>query len=125
MCVSGRIPSTLIADLVKRPRGHGEDVIVVARIKDVQGALVDFWDWQALGSCNTMDPEFFFHPEGERGGPRRRRIERAKRICQSCPVLEECREYALAHREPYGVWGGMSEEERTRENSKRRRSKAS
>jgi len=29
-----------------------------------------------------------------------------------CPVLEECREHALSTREPYGVWGGMSEEER-------------
>lgn len=75
---------------------------MVARIKDVSGALVDFWDWQALGSCNEMDPEFFFHPEGERGGPRRRRIERAKRICQTCPVIEECREYALVNHEPYG-----------------------
>mgnify|MGYP002753500384 CR=1 FL=1 len=29
-----------------------------------------------------------------------------------CPVLEECRDHALSTREPYGVWGGMSEEER-------------
>lgn len=27
----------------------------------------------------------FFHPEGERGGSRRRRDERAKAICQDCP----------------------------------------
>ncbi|QOQ39832.1 WhiB family transcriptional regulator [Trueperella pecoris] len=100
-------------------------VTVVAHIKDVQGALVDYWDWQALGSCNTMDPEFFFHPEGERGGPRRRRIERAKRICQTCPVLDQCREYALTHNEPYGVWGGLSEEERNRLARERRRSRAS
>ncbi|WP_342448045.1 WhiB family transcriptional regulator [Trueperella pyogenes] len=29
-------------------------------------------------------------------------------MCQSCPVLDECREYALSHNEPYGVWGGLS-----------------
>ncbi|WP_307683358.1 WhiB family transcriptional regulator [Trueperella bonasi] len=98
---------------------------MVARIKDVQGALVDFWEWQALGSCNTVDPEFFFHPEGERGGPRKRRIERAKRICRSCPVVEQCREYSIVNREPYGVWGGMSEEERLREIRKRKHSRAS
>ncbi|MDO5026031.1 MAG: WhiB family transcriptional regulator [Trueperella sp.] len=97
---------------------------MTARIKDVDSALVDFWDWQSLGTCNSLDPEFFFHPEGERGGPRRRRIERAKRICQSCPVLAECREYALVHREPYGVWGGLSEEERKRIISRRRHSKS-
>ncbi|ADH93028.1 Transcription factor WhiB [Arcanobacterium haemolyticum] len=97
---------------------------MVARIKDVSGALVDFWDWQALGSCNNMDPEFFFHPEGERGGPRRRRIERAKRICQTCPVIDECREYALVNHEPYGVWGGLSEEERNRLISAKRHSRS-
>nr|WP_204398830.1 WhiB family transcriptional regulator [Arcanobacterium pluranimalium] len=96
---------------------------MVAHIRDVQGALVDFWDWQILGSCNSLDPEFFFHPEGERGGPRRRRIERAKRICQNCPVIEQCRDYALSHHEPYGVWGGLSEEERGRILQQRRRTK--
>lgn len=28
------------------------------------------------------------------------------------PVLEECRSHALRTHEPYGVWGGMSEDER-------------
>lgn len=101
-------------DKVENCKNEQDVTLVVARIKDVSGALVDFWDWQALGSCNNMDPEFFFHPEGERGGPRRRRIERAKRICQTCPVIDECREYALVNHEPYGVWGGLSEEERNR-----------
>lgn len=27
-------------------------------------------------------------------------------------VLEECRRHALRTREPYGIWGGLSEEER-------------
>ncbi|HAT1355015.1 TPA: WhiB family transcriptional regulator, partial [Corynebacterium striatum] len=36
----------------------------------------------------------------------------AKAICNSCPVLELCREHALRSAEPYGVWGGMSESER-------------
>ncbi|GAA1170690.1 hypothetical protein GCM10009584_09540 [Ornithinimicrobium humiphilum] len=33
-------------------------------------------------------------------------------VCATCPVLERCRAHALAAREPYGVWGGMTEEER-------------
>ncbi|MCI5825328.1 MAG: WhiB family transcriptional regulator [Arcanobacterium sp.] len=85
---------------------------MVAHVKNVQGALTDYWDWQAQGLCNKLDPEVFFHPEGERGGPRRRRIERAKAICAQCPVIAQCREYALDNHEPYGVWGGLSEEER-------------
>ena len=68
------------------------------------GPISTLWEWQYRGSCLGMDSSVFFHPEGERGGSRRRRNERAKAICQDCPVLEECRDP--------GVWGGMSEEER-------------
>jgi WhiB family redox-sensing transcriptional regulator len=30
-------------------------------------------------------------------------------VCRSCPVLQNCREHALQVKEPYGVWGGMTE----------------
>jgi WhiB family redox-sensing transcriptional regulator len=33
-------------------------------------------------------------------------------VCQGCPVLLSCREHALRVREPYGVWGAMTEDER-------------
>jgi WhiB family redox-sensing transcriptional regulator len=35
-------------------------------------------------------------------------------VCARCPVIESCLKHALSVREPYGVWGGMSEEERAR-----------
>lgn len=76
------------------------------------GPAAELWEWQFEGLCRTTSPEVFFHPEGERGPARRRRDERAKEVCASCPVLEQCRTHALALREPYGVWGGMTEEER-------------
>ncbi len=37
---------------------------------------------------------------------------RAKAVCQVCPVQGECREYALSIKEPYGIWGGLTETER-------------
>ena len=37
---------------------------------------------------------------------------RAKSICKVCPVNVECLEYALTIREPYGIWGGLTETER-------------
>lgn len=74
--------------------------------------VAEQWDWQFEGLCRTVSPELFFHPEGERGSARRRRDERAKRLCLQCPVLEQCRAHALSAREPYGVWGAMTEEER-------------
>jgi WhiB family redox-sensing transcriptional regulator len=61
-----------------------------------------------------LDSSLFFHPEYERGHARYAREERAKTICRGCPVLEQCRRHALAVREPYGVWGAMTAEERRR-----------
>ena len=40
------------------------------------------------------------------------RIAAAKAICRRCPAINECLEHALRVREPYGVWGGLSEDER-------------
>ena len=37
---------------------------------------------------------------------------RAKAVCQVCPVRVECTEYAMTIREPYGIWGGLTETER-------------
>ena len=57
-------------------------------------------------------PELFFHPEGEQGPSRRKRESTAKAVCARCPVIARCALHALAVREPYGVWGGLSEDER-------------
>lgn len=76
------------------------------------GPVADLWEWQYQGACRNLDTEQFFHPEGERGGTRRRRDDAAKAICAQCPVIAECRKYALAAQEPYGVWGGLTQEER-------------
>ncbi len=70
------------------------------------------WDWQLRGSCRGMDSEAFFYPEGERGLAKLRREAAAKVICGRCPVLDHCRRYALAVREQYGVWGGLTPGER-------------
>jgi WhiB family redox-sensing transcriptional regulator len=70
------------------------------------------WEWQLLGACRGEDTDLFFHPEGERGPRRSNREAAAKAVCARCPVIAVCREHALAAREPYGVWGGMSEHER-------------
>ena len=84
----------------------------MAEISRLPGPNADLWDWQLLASCRTVDPDIFFHPEGERGPARRNRDNAAKAVCASCPVLRECAAHALTVREPYGVWGGMTEDER-------------
>jgi hypothetical protein len=47
----------------------------------------------------------------------------AREICDNCPVLDDCRAYALATGEPAGIWGGLTEPERAviRKRAQRRR----
>ena len=70
------------------------------------------WDWQMRASCRGQDTATFYHPENERGPSRARRERQAKQICSGCPVVDNCLRWALSAREPYGVWGGLSVEER-------------
>lgn len=67
-------------------------------------------DWSSDAACLTIDPETFFpHGEGQTAWPR---IARAKEICQECPVLVVCLEFALATNAQYGIWGGTTARER-------------
>jgi WhiB family redox-sensing transcriptional regulator len=63
--------------------------------------------WQERALCAQTDPEAFFP---EKGGSTRE----AKKVCLSCDVRSQCLEYALAHDERFGIWGGLSERERRR-----------
>jgi WhiB family redox-sensing transcriptional regulator len=74
--------------------------------------LLEHWDWQAAAACRGMDCDAFFHPPKERARGRRRRVAAARAICQGCPVARACLAHALQAPEPYGIWGGLSEEER-------------
>ncbi|SEB31544.1 WhiB family transcriptional regulator [Rhodococcus koreensis] len=77
-----------------------------------------WWDGAA---CRGIEPSVFFSPDNERGTARGQRESRARQICQDCPVLTQCREYALAVGEPYGIWGGMTETDRRRHTNRARR----
>ena len=69
--------------------------------------------WQQQGLCRTVDATVFFPPAHFEHKPEREAREaKAKAICAGCPVRAECLEWALATREPHGVWGGYSEIER-------------
>lgn len=83
----------------------------MAEISRLPGTNSDMWDWQLDAACRGEDSSVFFHPEGERGAARLARQEQAKQICASCPVRQQCLDHALAVREPYGIWGGLGEDE--------------
>jgi WhiB family redox-sensing transcriptional regulator len=67
-------------------------------------------DWRHRALCRDEDPELFF-PIGTTG-PAVTQIEQAKAVCQRCPVVQSCLEWALTSGQDSGVWGGLSEDER-------------
>ncbi len=67
-------------------------------------------NWYDLAACKNLPTDIFF-PIG-RTGPALRQIQRAKAICQECPVARECLNYAIRTNQESGVWGCTSEEER-------------
>jgi WhiB family redox-sensing transcriptional regulator len=84
----------------------------MADVSRLPVVVAEEWEWQLHGACRGADSSLFFHTDNERGLARTTREQRAKEICRSCPVLEQCREHALSVQEPYGIWGGLGEIER-------------
>lgn len=70
------------------------------------------WGWQEKAACHDADLELFFGNEGE---PKRQRLAREARalaLCAQCPVVQQCLRHAETAPERYGVWGGLTEEQR-------------
>jgi WhiB family redox-sensing transcriptional regulator len=55
---------------------------------------------------------FFPPPQFERKEEKQQREKRAKEICSTCVVKQDCLDYAMRIREPHGIWGGLNEAER-------------
>nr|WP_187702799.1 WhiB family transcriptional regulator [Dietzia sp. SLG310A2-38A2] len=71
----------------------------------------EFWSWRDDAACIDLE-DLFYSAEDESKGERRRKEERAKAVCQGCPVFDPCRQFAMESKELYGVWGGTTESER-------------
>ena len=67
-------------------------------------------DWRHRAVCREEEPDLFF-PVGSTG-PALLQIEEAKAACRRCPVMEQCLQWALESGQDFGVWGGLSEDER-------------
>ena len=71
-------------------------------------------EWRERAACLEYPAILFFGlDDSETPVERRTREEKAKRVCFGCDVRRECLDYALSTREPYGIWGGLTEIERT------------
>ena len=62
-------------------------------------------EWMESASCRDEDRALFFPSLGGNAA-------KARAICSTCPVRQECLAYALADPESAGVCGGISERER-------------
>ena len=96
----------------------------MTQIDRLPAAVAEVWDWQVRAACRTMSTSLFFHPWGERGSSRSERVRMAKEVRAGCPVVDACLRHSLEVAELYGVWGGLSEDERRalkRRNARARR----
>lgn len=67
--------------------------------------------WQDRAACLRLGTPDMFFPNGTTGDAEPQ-IRAAKSVCARCPVRAECLEFALSSRQDFGVWGGLTEEER-------------
>jgi WhiB family redox-sensing transcriptional regulator len=82
------------------------------RLRDGETGIVPVVDphrgWQDHGLCRKMDLDAFFPHQGGNA-----LIRAAQAVCNTpCLVKAECREFAMVNKIKFGVWGGLSENQR-------------
>lgn len=64
-------------------------------------------DWQAEAACRGMGTDIFFSERGDS-----RPVAAAKAICATCPVADECLQWAIDTGCRVGIFGGKTPRER-------------
>jgi len=62
-----------------------------------------------IPGCRDSDPDAFFPAENAAGYYK---PTKAIELCQSCPVIAMCLDFALLNNEIHGIWGGMNTRQR-------------
>lgn len=68
-------------------------------------------DWREQAICRDAPDADLWFPIGETG-PAALQIFEAKSVCRHCPALSQCLTYALDNNIQFGIYGGMTEQER-------------
>lgn len=73
------------------------------------GALIPLGDWEEEAACRDVPGHLFFPESGDplSAGDMRK-------FCSTCPVQLPCLQYAMAHPDTEGIWGGTTETDRRR-----------
>lgn len=66
--------------------------------------------WREAAACLEVQNEVSFFPDKEDLGA----IVKAKAICATCPVADECLSWAIETNQSEGIWGGHTAKERRR-----------
>ena len=77
------------------------------------GPVASNEEWQDRAACRLIPVELFFPPAEQE-------VDEAKSVCASCEVRQPCLEFAIAAGERFGVWGGLTPQERRSLIAKRR-----
>ena len=99
-----------LCDHVSAPDLHA----IADRIEPCLGTReYDSGNWRERAACRGINPDLFF-PAGERDELSAEDTLRAKAVCASCSVQDECLIYAISNHVDHGVFGGFTEQERVR-----------
>ena len=80
---------------------------------DDGGLVASNEEWQDRAACRQIPVELFFPPAEQEA-------DEAKAMCAICEVRQPCLEFAIAAGERFGVWGGLTPQERRSLVAKRR-----
>lgn len=96
------------ATIIERPRA------AQARRLPQPYSLVAPGPWEKEAACKDRPTSMFFADV----------TTYAKAVCATCPVKQQCLQFALEVNERFGVWGGKTERERAALRRKRRKEAA-
>lgn len=91
--------------------GHDREMITVQTLKEMatDRYVLDL-EWTELGECYGKAGALNFFPTSLKP----KVVAPLKALCADCQVRLECLGFALLTRQEGGIWGGRTEQERTR-----------
>lgn len=121
----GRCPSeiplrvrSVVSDLTGKQRGSPSGPeptqpldVDPGHVVDIGHVVDDVAGWQESALCRGVGADLFF-PAGTVGPEAVEQGRRAAAVCRMCAVREPCLEFSLATNQEFGVWGGLTEDQR-------------
>jgi len=74
------------------------------------------FEWMDEAACKGMT-DMFFPEQGDSDGT----VAKAKLVCSTCIVKDDCLQFAVDNSFIYGIWGGMSARQRKTYKAEQRR----